>query len=295
MANFIMAGRWQALVFVLVTGILALWLPPLMLFSAAAIALVSLRKGWSQGLFIAVLGTVGLAAATQLASGSFQDGLLGAVVQWLPLVLIASVLTHTVSWERVFQIILILVVSGLLFFYAITPDVQAFWQDLLKQAMQPMVDTKQVSSAEAEENAALMARWATGAFGAGVAIFWVLAMFIARYWQALLYNPGGFGEEFRALRAGQSLALVVLLMVVMLAVTQNEMAGNLVIAGMVLFLFHGLGLVHGLVHNLNMHKGWLFGIYAFLILAFQIAAILLISFALIDTFADFRNKLTAKR
>jgi hypothetical protein len=29
-------------------------------------------------------------------------------------------------------------------------------------------------------------------------MFSVLSLMLARYWQALLYNPGGFGREFRA-------------------------------------------------------------------------------------------------
>ncbi len=38
-----------------------------------------------------------------------------------------------------------------------------------------------------------------GMLGAGTAIGSVLCLLLARYWQAALYNPGGFGQEFRAL------------------------------------------------------------------------------------------------
>ena len=40
-----------------------------------------------------------------------------------------------------------------------------------------------------------------GMLGAGTAAMMsVLCLLLARYWQAALYNPGGFGEEFRALQ-----------------------------------------------------------------------------------------------
>ena len=38
-----------------------------------------------------------------------------------------------------------------------------------------------------------------GMLGAGTAMTSVLCLLLARYWQAALYNPGGFGEEFKAL------------------------------------------------------------------------------------------------
>ncbi len=38
-----------------------------------------------------------------------------------------------------------------------------------------------------------------GMMGAGTAMSAVLCLLLARYWQAALYNPGGFGEEFQAL------------------------------------------------------------------------------------------------
>ena len=33
-----------------------------------------------------------------------------------------------------------------------------------------------------------------------LAVSTILCLFVSRWWQAMLYNPGGFGEEFRQLR-----------------------------------------------------------------------------------------------
>ena len=46
-----------------------------------------------------------------------------------------------------------------------------------------------------------------GMMGAGNAVAAVLCLLLARYWQAALYNPGGFGEEFQALRYPAGIAM----------------------------------------------------------------------------------------
>ena len=50
MAGFIMAGRIQAAIFVIVSTLISLLLPPMIVFSNAAIGLITLRKGWQQGI-----------------------------------------------------------------------------------------------------------------------------------------------------------------------------------------------------------------------------------------------------
>ena len=60
MAGFIMAGRMQAAIFVIVSTLVSLMLPPMLVFSNAAIALITLRKGWQQGIIYALLATITL-------------------------------------------------------------------------------------------------------------------------------------------------------------------------------------------------------------------------------------------
>ena len=60
MGGFIMAGRMQAAIFVIVSTLVSLMLPPMLVFSNAAIALITLRKGWQQGLIYALIATASL-------------------------------------------------------------------------------------------------------------------------------------------------------------------------------------------------------------------------------------------
>lgn len=294
MANFIMSGRLQAMGFILLMTALSIILPPFMLFSMAAIGLVSLRLGWQQGVAVGIVGVLGFALTGLLASSAFKASLVVAAIQLLPLALFGHILTKTVSWQRVMQLILGISVSGIAIFYTLVPDVSAFWESLLSSLLQPAIDAKQMKPADLEQLIDATATWLVGGVAASLVTVWLLALFMARHWQAMLYHPGGFGEEFRAIRIGKATALFVLIAIAVFAVTQNELAGNLLVPAMMLFFFHALGLMHGLVRQMNMHTGWLIGMYVFIVLTFQLAIIILISFALIDSFADFRSKLGVK-
>ncbi|MGV6809673.1 MAG: hypothetical protein ACWA5U_07330 [bacterium] len=294
MASFIMSGKLQAILFVLLTALASFWFPPFILLSAAATTLIALRKGWQAALPIIGIGAAGLIALAQLLNGQIQNELQTILLQWLPLLFFAVLLTRTVSWQAVLQTMFMLALAGVALMYVLIPDTEGFWQAQLMSVMQPMIDSKQQTQQEVIDNAKLMAMWASGAMMAGLNIFWLITLFIARHWQAQLYEPDGFSIEFRALNAGKLSALMVIGLILFVVISQNVIAINLLIAGMMVFLFHALGLIHGLVRQLNMHGAWLIGIYVFLLLALQVALVLLIAFALIDSFANFRKKLKPK-
>jgi hypothetical protein len=294
MASFIMSGKLQALVFILLTALASFWFPPFILLSAAATTLIALRKGWQAAIPMLSIGALGLIALAQVINGQIQNELQTIFLQWLPLLFFAVLLTRTVSWQAVLQSMFVIGLVGVALMYALIPDTVGFWQAQLVNVMQPMIESKQQTEKEVIENAAAMAMWASGAMMAGLIVFWLLTLFIARHWQAQLFEPGGFAIEFRALNTGKLPALIIIGVILFIIISKNVIAINLLIAGMMVFLFHALGLIHGLVRQLNMHGAWLIGIYVFLLLALQVALVLLIAFALIDSFADFRKKLKPK-
>lgn len=291
MASFIMSGRLQAIGFVLLMAALSIVLPPVMLFSMAAIGLVSLRLGWQHGVIVGMVGVLGFALAGLLMSSPFNTSLIVSAIQLLPLIFFSHILTRTVSWSKVMQLMIGISASGIVVFYMLVPDVKMFWDGIMTTLLQPAVDAKQMKADDLKQLVDTTAAWLAGGIGASLVIVWLLGMFMARHWQAMLYKPGGFGEEFRALRVGKVPAMLLLATIALFAMTNNELAGNLLIPAMMVFFFHALGLMHGLVRQMNMHVGWLVGMYVFIVLTFQLAIIILISFALIDSFADFRNKL----
>lgn len=294
MASFIMAGRFQAIAFVSLFALLSFLLPPFIFFSSAAVALVTLRQGASQGIIIALAASVLLAIATTLLQQGFLVGLSSGLQQWLPMVVFAVILTRSVSWTYTLQLMLLIVVGGLIVFHLSVSDTQAFWKESVEQVVNLFAKSQQWSAEESAQFVGVLSTWAATIIALSLLFSWILALFIARHWQAMLYQPGGFGEEFRELRLGKIPAIALLVVVILYASTNSQMAAEIALAGMTVFLFQGLGLVHGLVKKMQMSQFWLIGMYVLLIPILpssMVILILLVSFGVIDNFADFRKTL----
>ena len=90
------------------------------------------------------------------------------------------------------------------------------------------------------------------------------ALFLARSWQAGLFNPGGFQKEFHALSLGRNAALVCVLVIVLSVVQNGQLAGAVAFVVIFAFFIQGLAVSHSLVKQRGMHRFWLYGIYVLL-------------------------------
>ena len=185
-----MRGRWQALaVAVLGAGSLLFgWI------SAAAIALVTLRQGVASG------GWLVFWALLPAVVASWLSGDPGSVLLLLGVFVLAVVLRATVSLAlAVAASALVGLISGgglLLIgadFLAQLVDVFAALLEQLQSNVATEESMDLVLSAPSTVQIA-------GILAAGNAVTALFSLLLARYWQALLYNPGGFREEFHALR-----------------------------------------------------------------------------------------------
>jgi hypothetical protein len=293
MARFIMAGRAQAVLFVILFGILALFLPPISLFSNAAIALVTLRLGWQQGVILSLIASVTLGLVTYAVKQDLSAGIYTGLLQWLPVLVLAMVLRQTVSWSKTLQVILLLAGSGVVLFHAYMPDTTAYWTKLLSDAIKPLL-LQSESSSDIEQQIKAVAPWMTGILAAFASISWVLSLFLARHWQAMLQQSDGFIKELHSLRVGKVAAIATLVGILLILVTKNALATELVLVALAVFLFQGLGLVHGLAKQLGMKPGWIIGLYVLIFVLTVHMSILLAAFGIIDSFADFRTRLVKK-
>ncbi len=290
MARFIMAGRFQAIGFVIVLALL----PLLGLFANAAIALVALRKGWQEGLLLTLVGSIAVAIFTYIEQHNLAFGFFLAWIQWAPIVLFAWVLSQTVSWEATLQGLLGLSAVAVFLLNTLIPDSSAFWLDLFSTTMNVNATSL---SAENKENLKVLEEALTeiapllpGILVALSTVMITIALLMARNWQAQLYHPGGFGEEFRELRVGKAAALIVLILVVIAFVMKTNIVLELLMCGVAIFLFQGIALIHALVKLRNMHQLWLVAMYLLLILLNVQMAVMLAAVGIIDSFADFRQR-----
>jgi len=208
---------------------------------------------------------------------------------------LAALLRASESWVRV---LLVSVALGLL--YAVVlgavfrEPIEAIaleLQKLLPQVLEGFY--QQLSVDERARLGTLIAPVLNGLIAALLQIVSVLALILGRYWQALLYNPGGFGREFREIRIPRKVALS-LLAIMFVAPFIGLHALILLPLCSVPLVFAGLSLIHGLVAKKKLASFWLVGMYVTLLLFMQLIYPLLVVLAIVDSLIDFRGRSAPK-
>lgn len=285
LANYIMRGPLQA---ILVASVAAL-VPPLGYFSGGAIGLVTLRLGPLAALKVMGGALLVTALIGALLAGNPVGPLLLVLGLWLPVMVVAYSLRQTVRLDRsvllagLFGVILVIGV------HVAIPDPAAWWQKMLE---------RMVADAPPEQHAALqqvmgrIAHMMTGMFAAALTFGTVISLFLARWWQAILYNPGGFRQEFHALRLGKVFGIVTVAVaaVALAALPGTGLLRDVLPLLVLLQLLQGLAVVHALVADAGANKAWLVAVYVVLLLpalTTQTALTLAVA-GLVDNWMNFR-------
>lgn len=297
-ANWVMKGRMQAVVVATVLAMLALLVTPLGLISAAVIALTFLRQGLKEGGL--VLGSA-LLAITGLGGLLFQmpmGTLLVGVLLWVPAAALGVIMGRTASLRLAIEAAAVLAALVVLAQYAMMTDPAAFWADALNEFLRERLDQEMLATADLDEFIGLMAGWMAG----GMAAVWflgsVVSLLLARYWSSLIDRPGAFGEEFRQLRFGRWLLLLVpvlLLVGVILTGGEPSLVGHLYLVGMMVFLVQGISVAHGLVAEFGGSPAWLVGLYLLLIFVAPQGVTMVALVGYTDGWLNFRARARARR
>lgn len=284
LAEFIMRGRMQATL--VVVGSAAL--PLLFWLSAAAGSLVLLRRGLSDAVGI-------LAWALLPAIGWWYFGEPRTLLVLLGALGLACVLRANPSWRRVLLFSIALgLVYGLVLGATFREPIEAMAQELSKLLPQMFDGVHQQMSVDDQALLqSLIAPILTGLLAALLQVVSLLSLMLGRFWQAALYNPGGFGAEFRELRFPPMLAMLLLVGMLLGPSLGVEMAMLTPLCSVPL-AFAGVALLHGLVAKGRLSKFWLVGMYITLLLFMQLTFPLLVVLAIVDSLFDFRGRLADK-
>lgn len=295
LATFIMRGRMHAALATIGLMALSMVVPPLSYFSGAALGLVALRLGWRESAIV-----LGSAVMVVLSISAFAEqpalGLTFAVVVWVPVWLLALVLRRTVSLPLTLAVAALIGVAAVIAMHVVVTDPAQWWREnVIEVFTSQILDQAGLDKEQADlwrTSLDQMAPMMTGIVAAAFVFSAAFSLFIARWWQALLYNPGGFRKEFQALRLGKWLALIASGMILigfapLGAVSVAAKDGSLVIV--MLYMLQGLALVHAWVSDYGAHVAWLIALYVLMLFALpQVMALLaLLGFA--DTWFNVRN------
>lgn len=280
LADFVMRGRLQATFAV----VIAAALPLLFWVSAAAGSLVLLRRGLNDA-----LGIVAWALLPTLLWWHFGEPrpllvLFGTLV-------LALVLRASVSWTRVLLASVLLgVLYGVIIDAVFGETVKRNAAELLELMPQMLGEAYQQMSADEQARVGnLLTPVLTGLMAALLQLLSLLSLLLGRYWQALLYNPGGFAREFRAVRLPAPIAVTLLVGIFLLPGLGIELAMLTPLCSVPL-AFAGVALLHGLVAQQRLGRFWLVGLYVSLLLFMQLVYPLLVVLAVVDSLFDFRGR-----
>ena len=277
-AEFTMRGRMQATL--VVVGSAAL--PLLFWLSAASGALVLLRRGLQETFGILVWALLPALVWWFLGDPSLLLIVLGTLV-------LAQVLRATGSWIRV--LLASVVLGGLfaLILSATSAELIKALADGVREVLPQLVGQGEMSAEQLAGFQDSLIPILTGIMAASMQVACVLCLILARYWQAELYNPGGFGREFRALRLPWPVAVALLFGVVLGPRLGAQLAVMAPICTIPL-LFAGLALGHGLIEMKRLSSFWLIGMYIATLLFGNLICLL----AVVDGLFDFRGRLARK-
>ncbi len=281
----------QAMLVASSLALLSLMMPPVSVVSSATVALVTLRRGAYEGLY--VLGCSSLAAALLgfLALGNFQFALLYVMVLWLPVWLISIILREGQHLSLAVEIAILIGIVCVIGFYLYAPDPVELWKAVLSQMI-----PADVPVADIQRTIDILVHYMTGVIAAGSVFGLLFGLFLGRWWQANLYNPGGFRQEFLSLSTKPRIsigAIVVLIIAVTSPVGVSEIAWNVCILLFVLFTVIGVAVLH---YAFSMMKLGRYMVPMFYITLFLIPHAMLIVglVGLSDPWLNLRKKIESK-
>jgi len=276
-------------------GLLSLILPLFGLISSAAVGLVTLRDGVRQGAVAVGIATLASAAIAAAAFGSPLVVAALLLVLWVPVLGLGALLRYSRSLALTVQAAALVGVVVVLLLRTLVDDPAAAWLALL-QPIEALLVRDQVATPQlAKAMIGEVARWMSGAFAAGLVLQWLVSLFIGRWWQAMLYNPGGFGDELRSLRLSRWVGLAGLVLLVVIGVHHGPGLGaDVLVVLSVLWLLQGLAVLHALHHDRRLALGWLIGLYVLMVLFMPHAELLVACIGLVDIWADIRTRMATR-
>jgi len=275
LAGFAMSGRRQAILAATLLGIL----PLLNFLSAPIVALVCLRHGKSEAMIV-------LAWALIPAIAWAMAGDMIPLLTLLGGALLAGVLRSTGSWEFA-----LLTAIGVGIAAQLALVVQPGFVELMQQQIDLVMANPELQSQVNVLPAEQMQQLLKMFYGMMLMLLSVSVLMLARYWQAGLYNPGGFRQEFHQLRLSWKTSAVLCLLFV-LTTFGTPMLQPFSILFVLPLLIGGVALVHGIAGL----KKWPIAVMAIFYVAMMspVMTQVLVLAAIADSWVDFRSRVPPK-
>ncbi|MGY6278046.1 hypothetical protein [Methylomonas sp. MgM2] len=290
-----MKGRIQAMTVASALALLSLAFPPASIVSSASVALVTLRRGGKEGLYVLLISCLAGAVLSVFLKIGYQFALLYGLVLWIPIWLISIVLREGRHLGVAIEIAVLLGVAAVLGFYLYQAHPSEVWKGSLEVMMQPMLQSRSdITPEQVNQSIQLFAHFMTGAVAAGSVYGLLFGLLLARWWQAALYNPGGFRTEFLGLRGHTQLAIATMVLIAVAMLSTGilaEVCRNVLLVLLVLYTFIGTATLHACFAVMKGSRFMVPFMYLTLVLIPHVMVIIALC-GLIDNWLDLRKKIS---
>jgi hypothetical protein len=279
LAELVMKGRKQA-AFVAVVAAL---LPLLYWVSAAAIALVTLRKGPQDGAGVLVWAFLPAGAWAYSGDPTPLTVMVGVFI-------LAVTLRRAANWSTVLMVALpvgALVGLGL----------EIALEGLLGQVIDATEKFLLQSASQSTESIPLdkerLSLLLLGGLASVHTAIMLLCLILARSWQSGLFNSGGFQKEFHQLRLPLKYTGALIGVLALSSLLELSFMRWLPLL-LLPWVFAGFALVHGSLAKRDLGRSWLIVFYLSVVLMGPYVITLLVFAAVIDSLVDIRARIPAK-
>ena len=291
LARLILKGPSQAALVAATLAMFGVLLAPAIWLSASAIALVALVKDTRQVLLVMAVTTAGTMLFASLIFASPSMVVYFMLVAWLPAWIAASVL-RSMSLAASLQVIAGLSLLAITAMYAFFPEMGEVWREPLDVLVQQLSEQSQgqLSLQELQEVQELVIRMIPGFLAFSVLFGTIMSLFLARWWQSAILNPGGFAKEFQSLNLGKTTAMIAIVVVVAVALAGSELWYAMLLIVLALYTTQGMSILHAVFKGRQLNRIWLYLIYLVMFFSPEVAAMLILV-GIADAWIDFRGRL----
>lgn len=278
LAEFILRSRARAAAVAVVGN----WIP---LLTPATVALVTLRRGSAEGIWVLLWGLLPAIVLLAMQQPSALMAINGAFAVYIG----AALLRVSASWRHTLMGLVAVNTLGTLLMALLVPE-------RVTRLVAVCAEVFAHLQAQSPQPLGLPTPDATlvlGLVAAMTATTAIVGLILARWWQALLFNPGGFAGEFRSLRLGPAEALVSAAAIGYCTLQPVNYSLWQIVFMLPLF-FAGIALVHGLAAQRKLGTPWLVAFYVLLVMLLQPLVTLLAALAFVDTWLNFRGRIRQK-
>ena len=285
--TFLMCSRRNA-------GILAFafaLLPFLNWLSVVITLLVTLRKGAKEGAWILVCTLLPICVLALVSHdvSIFYNMVIPIVVAWI----LAILLHKTHNWALTILIGVAIGVFVIVVMHSYISGINAWWQERMLAYLQQLGTQMNVNTEQQRQMILHLSKVATGLQMAALLLVDLLWLLLARYWQAVLYNPGALRSELQIIRMPRWASGILAVVLVIAVLTKLQLIVDVLPMVLLPFALAGLSLVHFIMTVRKAHWIWLVLFYVVLVFALPYISMGLVVLALVDSLMNLRRRYRA--